>query len=160
MRNGPVSAVPLPPTLAGTSVEIVDAAGASFKPGLFFVNEMQANYLMPKAMTLGLATVIATAADGTQTRGYLNVRNVSPAQFVFNGDGLVAGAAVRVKPAGVKVTIGGEEAEVTFSGMQGQFEGLDQVNIKLPRGLKGRGKVMIQLTVDLVKAAPVSVTVQ
>ena len=45
-------------------------------------------------------------------------------------------------------TIGGEPAEVIFAGPQGSFVGLDQVNLRIPRTLAGRGEVEVQLRVD------------
>ena len=44
--------------------------------------------------------------------------------------------------------IGGESAEVIYAGPQGQFEGLDQVNVKIPRTLVGRGDVDLVLTAN------------
>ena len=37
--------------------------------------------------------------------------------------------------------------EVAYAGLQGGFSGLDQVNLKLPRSLAGRGEVQIALAV-------------
>lgn len=56
---------------------------------------------------------------------------------------------------GITATIGGESAEVTYSGMQGEYRGLDQCNIRLPQSLKGRGTVSVSLTIDNVDANPV-----
>ncbi len=36
--------------------------------------------------------------------------------------------------------IGGVDAQVVFAGPQGEFAGLDQVNLRLPDGLAGRGE--------------------
>ena len=47
----------------------------------------------------------------------------------------------------VKATIGGIAAEVTFAGPQGTFDGLDQINLRLPRNV-GSGDKDIALTVD------------
>ncbi len=46
------------------------------------------------------------------------------------------------------VEIGGEQAPVSFIGAQGDFAGLDQVNMQLPRALSGRGEVEIILSID------------
>ncbi len=35
-----------------------------------------------------------------------------------------------------------------YAGLQGDFFGLDQVNVRIPRSLIGRGEVDIVLTVD------------
>ena len=46
-----------------------------------------------------------------------------------------------------RTTVGGERVEVAYAGPQGGFSGLDQVNLKLPRSLAGRGEVQIALAV-------------
>jgi len=50
--------------------------------------------------------------------------------------------------AGVPVTIGGERADTLFVGAQGTFIGLDQLNIRIPRSLIGRGEVDLAVSVD------------
>ncbi len=50
--------------------------------------------------------------------------------------------------AAVTATIGGTTLPVDYAGAQGGFIGLDQVNIKLPRVLLGRGEIEVVLTVD------------
>lgn len=49
---------------------------------------------------------------------------------------------------GVTVQIGGTPTEVIFAGAQPEFVGLDQINVRLPRSLAGRGEVDVTLTVD------------
>ncbi len=46
------------------------------------------------------------------------------------------------------VKIGGVDAQVTFAGQQGGFVGLDQLNIRMPRSLIGRGNVDVVVTVE------------
>lgn len=48
----------------------------------------------------------------------------------------------------VRVQLGGVETSVLYAGAQGDFTGLDQLNIALPRNLAGRGEIQIALTVD------------
>lgn len=48
----------------------------------------------------------------------------------------------------VRVTIGGLAATVTFAGAHSKFAGLDQLNVKLPLELRGRGIVELVLTVE------------
>lgn len=50
--------------------------------------------------------------------------------------------------ANVTATIGGESVDVLFAGAQGQFPGLDQVNLSLPQTLHTRGETDVVLTVD------------
>jgi uncharacterized protein (TIGR03437 family) len=48
----------------------------------------------------------------------------------------------------VSVRIGGLEAPVLGVAAQRQYVGLDQVNVRLPRDLRGRGEVELTLTVE------------
>ncbi|HQR33706.1 MAG TPA: hypothetical protein PLK30_13290 [Blastocatellia bacterium] len=46
------------------------------------------------------------------------------------------------------VAVGGTDASVIFAGAQGDYVGLDQINVLLPRSLAGRGDVDVVLKVD------------
>lgn len=59
--------------------------------------------------------------------------------------------------AAVTGTVGGTEAEVLFAGAQGGLVGVDQVNLRLPRTLAGRGNVDVSVRVDGKTASPVTV---
>jgi uncharacterized protein (TIGR03437 family) len=50
--------------------------------------------------------------------------------------------------ANVNVRIGGVDTPVEYAGAQGEFAGTDQVNVRLPRSLVGRGTVPVEVTVD------------
>lgn len=56
---------------------------------------------------------------------------------IRNGSGAAAAA----------VTIGGVAASVLYAGAQGQYEGLDQVNVEVPQQLRGGGQLEVTLTV-------------
>jgi uncharacterized protein (TIGR03437 family) len=78
-----------------------------------------------------------------------------PAPIDVGGPGETAylvlfGSGIRNRSAltSVGVVIGGLNARADYAGPQGQYAGLDQVNIPLPRELAGRGVVNVELTVD------------
>jgi uncharacterized protein (TIGR03437 family) len=48
----------------------------------------------------------------------------------------------------VSVTIGGTPVEVTYAGAQGTYPGFDQVNVRIPASLAGRGELNIVLIAD------------
>jgi len=73
---------------------------------------------------------------------------------------LLYGTGIRGFTSAVTATIGGQPAEVLGAAAQGQYAGLDQVNVRLPRTLAGRGEVPIELTVDGKKANLVSVNIR
>ena len=60
----------------------------------------------------------------------------------------------------VQVTIGGEAAHVLYAGWQLEYDGLDQVNVRLPRSLAGRGEVEVLLEVEGKRANVVTVNIQ
>ncbi|MGH9845529.1 MAG: hypothetical protein ACREEM_43010, partial [Blastocatellia bacterium] len=60
----------------------------------------------------------------------------------------------------VTARIGGVDTQVIFAGAQGGFVGLDQVNVRLPRSLIGRGVVDVVLTVDGQPANTVQVSLK
>lgn len=57
----------------------------------------------------------------------------------------------------IGVAIGGVGAQVLYAGAQGNYVGLDQLNLRLPRELAGRGEVDLVLTVGSVAAKPVRI---
>ncbi|MGH9843606.1 MAG: hypothetical protein ACREEM_33130 [Blastocatellia bacterium] len=59
-----------------------------------------------------------------------------------------SGARDRSSLANVSARIGGENADVLYAGKQGALEGLDQINLRLPSSLRGRGDVDVLLTLD------------
>lgn len=59
----------------------------------------------------------------------------------------------------VKVRIDGEEVPVLYAGGQGEFVGLDQLNVRLPRQLTRRGEVALTLEVDGLIANPVRISI-
>lgn len=61
---------------------------------------------------------------------------------------------------GLTATIGGLPADVLFSGAQPQFPGMDQVNLRIPRQLAGRGEVEVILTAGEVRSNIVRIAIR
>ena len=57
-------------------------------------------------------------------------------------------------------TIGGTNADILFAGAQGNFTGLDQLNLAIPRSLAGRGNVDVVVRVDGTNANAVTINVK
>lgn len=61
----------------------------------------------------------------------------------------------------VAVTVGGQTVPVLYAGVQGAFDGLDQVNVgPVPRSLIGAGRANIVLTADGQTANPVELAIK
>jgi uncharacterized protein (TIGR03437 family) len=60
----------------------------------------------------------------------------------------------------VMAQVGGTTATIGYAGLQGDFVGLDQVNLLLPKSLAGRGEVDVTLNVDGQAANTVRVSIK
>lgn len=125
---------------------------AATAPGLFAANA--------NGQGVAAALVLRVKPDGTQSyqpiAEYDTVRkqyialplDLGPANdqlfLVLFGTGIRARSALQ----SVTAKLGGTDAEVLFVGAQGDLVGLDQINLRLPRSLAGRGLINIEITAD------------
>jgi len=86
--------LPLPTSLAGTTVKVRDSAGVERFAPLFFVSATQINYQTPPGTTPGTATVTVTSGSSLISTGTLQIGSVAPALFTFTSDGQGVPAAV------------------------------------------------------------------
>jgi uncharacterized protein (TIGR03437 family) len=61
---------------------------------------------------------------------------------------LTTGLRNRTSVGNVRILIGDQPATVDYAGAQGEYAGWDQMNIRLPRSLAGRGLLTMQMAVD------------
>lgn len=96
--------LPLPTTLAGTSLRVRDSLGGERLAPLFFISPSQINYLMPAGTALGTATVTVTSSDGKLSIGQVRIGNVAPGLFTANanGQGVPAAVLLRVRTNGAQ----------------------------------------------------------
>jgi uncharacterized protein (TIGR03437 family) len=73
---------------------------------------------------------------------------------------IMFGTGFRNRESAVTALIGGVRAEVLYAGAQGTIDGLDQVNLKIPRSLIGRGEVEVTLQMDGQRTNPVIIHIQ
>ena len=190
--------IPLPTTLAGTTVRVRDANGVERLAPLFFVAAGQINYLLPTGTANGITTITVTSGDGTVSLGRMTLATVVPGLFAANanGQGVAAANALRVKADGAQIyevvatydaaqqrytplpinlgpegeqvylvlygtgarrfsnlasvlaRVGGVDVAVPYVGAVEGLAGLDQLNVRLPHELKGRGLVDFAVSVD------------
>ncbi len=202
--------MPLPETLAGTSVVVTDRAGVTHYAPLFFVSPTQINYLLPAHAAEGLAQVRITNANGQTSTGLIQIADVAPSLFTVNADGQGLAAAVvlrqrrdgsrQIEPLAVfdpavgqfkaapielrddgeqvfvllfgsgwrnlpdasvvKATADGIPVDVLFAGAQGEFAGLDQLNVRLPQSLRGHGETTLTVSVNGLAANAVKLVIR
>jgi uncharacterized protein (TIGR03437 family) len=85
----------------------------------------------------------------------IGVSDSRPVYLSFFGTGI----RNRGSLAGVTVSVGGQRVPVVYAGQQGQYAGLDQVNVRLPASLRG-GEQDVVLTVDGSTANTVRIRIQ
>lgn len=69
------------------------------------------------------------------------------------------GARYRSALSSVQASMGGLDAQVLYCGAQNDYVGLDQINLRIPRDLRGRGDVNVILNVDGKQANAVVVNI-
>jgi len=159
----------LPTTLGGCSMT-VNGAPAMMQ----YVSPGQINFIMPSGVGSGQATVIVN--NGTQMMtGTVTAGAAGPGMFALNGMGMGEGAMMNAtswqmgqfstttngQPTYVAmyttgldlsstptVTIGGMPVDVMWSGNAPGYVGLQQINITLPAGMAGVGRVPVMVTSD------------
>lgn len=202
--------VPLPTSLAGTTVKVRDALGMERLAPLFFVSPTQVNYQVPAGTTTGAALILITNSNGQASQASVQIASVAPGLFTADssGQGLAAAYVLRIKAGGsqtsepiaqfdpaqsrfvprpidlglatdqvflivfgngfrnrtslaaVSAQVGGVAATISYAGAQGDFVGLDQTNLLLPKTLAGRGEVDVILTVNGQAANTVKVSIK
>ncbi len=144
------------------------AAIGSVAPGLFTANA--------DGQGIAAATVLRAKADGSRSyepvsRFDPTLKKVVPVPIDLGPDSGNAGEQVflilfgtgfrhRSSLTGVTVQVGGAPVEALYVGPQGDFAGLDQINLRLPRSLAGRGEMIINLVVDGKAGNPVTVFIK
>ena len=116
---------------------------------------------------------VTISAGGASVTGTVNIAATYPGIFKATADGQAAAQIVTangtsylilygtgIGTAAVTATIGGVSAAVAYSGAQGTYPGLDQVNLLIPPALAGKGKVSVIVTAAGKPANPVYVNLQ
>ncbi|MGH9847768.1 MAG: hypothetical protein ACREEM_54470 [Blastocatellia bacterium] len=112
------ASLPLPTTLAGTTVRVRDGAGTERLAPLFFVSPGQINYLLPAGVAAGQAAVTATSGDGSISIGAIQAAAVAPGLFAANANGQGVAAAVALRVRGEAQTF---EPVAQFDSAQNRF---------------------------------------
>ncbi len=113
------TSLPLPTTLAGTTVGVRDSADVERQAQLFFASSNQVNLLIPPESAGGAATITVRSGDGTVSTGSMQINTTAPAIFTANSDGVGAPAALllRVKSNGEQTI----ETTMQFDATLGRF---------------------------------------
>lgn len=158
-------------TALGLATVTITAGNGATSTGTILVEKIAPGLFSADASGTGLAAadLLRVKADGTQS--YERVVRFDPAQnkivavpidlgpetdqvfLILYGTGIRSRSAL----SAVLARLGGIDAQVVYAGPQGEFVGLDQVSVRLPRSLIGRGEVEVTLIVDGLAVNPVKV---
>jgi uncharacterized protein (TIGR03437 family) len=131
---------------------------AAVAPGLFTLNS--AGLAAAYVIHIGPGNVqtvesIFTTQNGSYVAAPVNI-TPSTDQFYL----ILFGTGIRGAGSNVTVAIDGINAPVAYAGPQGDFAGLDQVNVRLSPQLAGSGTVNIVLTAASMAANVVNIAIQ
>jgi uncharacterized protein (TIGR03437 family) len=161
-------------TTVGMATMTITSGDGTVSTGVAQIKAVAPSLFTANGSGQGVAAALALRfkADGSQS--YEAVAQFDPAQKKFVSRPLdlgpesdqvyllLFGTGIRSHSSlsSVIATVGGTYAEVSFAGAQDEFAGLDQVNVRLPRSLSGRGEVEALLTVDAQMANPVRIQIK
>ena len=163
---GSVTSATVVVTVGGQSSAPQTVPLGSFSPGLFSTNQKGNGQGAVQIANTSTYAAPAGSISGSATRA------VKPGEFITiycTGLGAVSnppapGTAASNNPLShtlttPKVTIGGEEATVSFAGLSPGYVGLYQVNAQLPADASGGNAVAVQLSIAGVKSNTVTIAV-
>jgi uncharacterized protein (TIGR03437 family) len=161
--------VPAGLALGQARIAISDAAGTLMSTSTTHLQRVAPGVFTASASGRGVAAAVAlrVESNGSQTSlpvfhcvgpllcvaERIEVSEDRPVYLSLYATGIRAGSAV-------SVTIGGTAVPVVYAGPQGQFDGLDQINVRLPGSLRGKGETDLILTVDGVAANAVRIGIR
>ena len=159
-------------TAAGyATLTVKTSDGRTLSPGVW-VDPVAPALFSINANGMGAAAAVAVKYDSALNQTQMNVFNCSAgagtcstAPIDLGGPTdqvilLLFGTGIRGAKT-VTATIGGQTATVLGFAAQSVFPGLDQVNVRIPRALIGKGEVNIVLTVDgYYSTKPVTVNIK
>jgi uncharacterized protein (TIGR03437 family) len=153
----------LPAGTANGAVEItITSSDGAVSAGIMQIAAVAPGFFTVNASGQGLPAAVALRVreDGTQSIEPVGV--LDPAQNKFVSRPIDLGSATdqvflvlfgtgirfRSNLSAVITRVGGTDSQVTYAGPSPGFAGLDQVNVRIPRSLIGRGEVDVAMTVD------------
>jgi uncharacterized protein (TIGR03437 family) len=127
----------------GTVIAAGTATIERVSPGLFTVGANGQGVAVGQTTFDGVSFQPVMNANGTPRPVSVGAAT-RPNYLVLYGTGL----RHRSSLTNVRVTIGGVAAGVEYLGAHSRLAGVDQLNVKMPQELRGRGDVDVVLTVD------------
>ena len=146
----------IPPDTSAGYATVAIAAGGKTINGRISINAVYPHVFIANAEERAAGQAIRTVNGANVTTSTLNPVDLGTSGEVY----LVLYGSGRGGATTATATIGGVAATVAYAGPQGEYAGLDQYNLVIPRSLAGRGRVPVVLTVGGFATNPVYITIQ
>jgi uncharacterized protein (TIGR03437 family) len=147
----------IPPGVAsGNATVTVSVNGNPMATGTVLIATVAPGLYTANATGQGVAAAIVVTVHADGSSGYVLTFQPAngaalPIDLGLESDQVVLelyGTGIRGHSGTVTCRIGSTTVPVAYAGPQGVYVGLDQVNILLPKSLRGSGSVPVALTVD------------
>jgi uncharacterized protein (TIGR03437 family) len=137
-------------TRSGVTVLTGSLTIASVSPGLYSANGNGSGVAAAQAERVSASGVVTPLAVYSCQSGVTLSCLSSPLGLGISTDTVsVSLYGTGFRGAGtVQAFVGDQAAPLQFAGAQGQYQGLDQVNVTLPQSLSGAGEVSVYLVAD------------
>ena len=149
-------------TAAGAATVTITSGDGTVSSGVALIKAVAPSLFTANGNGQGVAASVALRIKADGSRSYEPVAQFDAAQNKYVARPLdlgpegeqvfliLFGTGIRQRSSlsSAIATIGGVYAEVSYAGAQGDFTGLDQVNVRVPRSLAGRGEIDVLLTVE------------
>ncbi|MGH7185743.1 MAG: hypothetical protein ACREIB_05640, partial [Pseudomonadota bacterium] len=160
-------------TSVGTATLTITATDGSVSTGLLPIASIAPGVFAANANGQGVLAGVALRFKADNSQVYESVARLDASnKFVLTPIDLGpetdqlfliffgTGWRFRSSESAVRVTIGGVEVPLLYAGLQPTLTGVDQINVRLPRVLAGRGEVDVFVTVDAKMANAVRVDIR
>lgn len=161
-------------TSAGVATLTALQGGISVAQGTVTIEALAPGLFSATADGKGIAAAVVQRVRGDGSQSYEPVAQYDAAQQKIVAVPIDLGPATdrvflnlfgtgfraRTSLSSVNCSIGGANAEVSYAGAQGQYMGLDQANVLIPRSLMGMGNVEILFRADAKLANTVTVNIK
>jgi uncharacterized protein (TIGR03437 family) len=163
-----------PGTAAGAATVTITSGDGTVSSGVALIKAVAPSLFTANGNGQGVAAAVAVriTADGSSLYEPIAQFDATQNKFVTRPLDLgpetdqvyliLFGTGIRHRSSlsAVIATIGGAYAEVSFAAASPEFVGLDQVNVRVPRSLAGRGEVDVLLTVEAQMANPARINIK
>jgi uncharacterized protein (TIGR03437 family) len=149
-------------TAPGAATVTITSADGTVSSGVALIKAIAPGLFTANGNGQGVAAAVAVRvkADGSQQFEPIAQFDAAQNRFIARPLDLgpetdqvyliLFGTGIRHRSSlsSVIATIGGAYADVSFAGAQPDFVGVDQINVRVPRSLAGRGEIDVLLTVE------------